>query len=135
MELDALSVCDRCLDFEANEKIQSHKRKVEVQEIGSRKAKKVTGSEIVPRSASTNAMKQPTSVTIENHSKANANVSTLKMQVRHGESKQDQLLSLPEDCKLSTVSCSNVPRTSPQGNNSKGGLGRRYKLLSDVLCL
>jgi len=100
------------------------------------KAKKLADSEIVSRLASTNAMEQPASVGTEKTRKSNAKPTSLKLRLKYGGSKRNQPSSyIPEDCKLFTESHRNIPRTSVQSNNSKGGLGRRYKLLSDVLCL
>ena len=83
--------------------------------------------------ASTRSMKQPASVTMKKPRKANANPS-LKFHVKFGGSKHDQSNqpSLTEN-KLSTESCINLARTPRQSSPTKGGLGRRYKLLSDVL--
>nr|ADE77558.1 unknown [Picea sitchensis] len=134
LELDGLNVCDWCLDFEEKEKIQSHKRKNELQEMETRKTKEVAVSETMSKSASTSTMKQPPSSTIENPRKTNGNPRSPKLHPKFGWSKQNQRLSLPEDCKLSTESSANLHGSFTQRNTTKSGLGRRYKLLSDVLC-
>lgn len=126
------NVCDWCLHFQAKEKAQSHKRRIELQEMAIRKAKKVVVcNEIVSTSASISSMKQPAS------RMAIARPASLKLGVKLGGSKQRQPPSLPEDCKLSTESCRNLPATSSTSdvrNTTKGGIRRRYKLLSDVRC-
>jgi hypothetical protein len=114
LALDGVNVCDWCLDLGAKQNIQSHKRKVELQEMESRKVKEVGRS-----------IEKP---------KANAK-PTAKLHVKFEGSKQNQPSSLIQDCKLSTKSCRNLPGTDPpQSCPTKSGLGRRYKLLSDVLC-
>nr|ADE75773.1 unknown [Picea sitchensis] len=80
------------------------------------------------------AVKQAASVTIEKPRKANAK-PTLKRHVKFGRSKERQLLSNSiQSCKLSNENCRNWPRAPRPSKPAKGGLGRRYKLLSDVLC-
>lgn len=114
LALNGLNVCDWCLDLEEKQKIQSHKRKVRLREPESRKIKVVA--------------------TIEKPKKINA-MPTLKVPVKFEGSKQNQASSLLQGCKLSAKSCESLPVTDPpQSSPTKTGLGRRYKLLSDVLC-
>lgn len=116
LDPDGVNVCDWCLDLEAKQKIQSHKRKVEFQEMESRKTKEVAS--------------------IDKSKKGNAK-PTLKHHTKFEGSKQKQPTGLIQDCKLSIKSCRNMPGTNPhppQSSLTKSGLGRRYKLLSDVLC-
>ena len=129
MESEGINVCDWCLDVQAKEKIERHKRKVEMQKMECGK-----GKEVATRSASTSAMKQPASVIMEKPRKGNPK-PTLKLQVKFGGSKQNQPPSnLTQACKLSSESCRNLPRAPRQSSSTKGGLGRRYKLLSEVIC-
>nr|ADE77569.1 unknown [Picea sitchensis] len=127
LEFDSVNVCDWCLDLQAKEKIQRQKRKAELQEMESGKAKEVAATEA-------SAMKQSASVTIEKPRKANTK-PTLKIHVKFVGSKERQPpSSLIQDCMLSSESCKNLPGSPRQSSPTKGGLGRRYKLLSDVLC-
>lgn len=114
LEPDGVNVCDWCLDLEAKQKIQRHKRKFELQEMESRKANEVSS--------------------IDKSKKGNTK-PTFKPHVKFGGSKHRQQSSLIQDCKLSVKSCRNLPGTHrPQSSPTKSGLARRYKLLSDVIC-
>lgn len=124
MESDGLNVCDWCLDLEEKEKNKRQKRNVELEEMDSRNTKEIAACEA-------NAMKEAASVASEKLRKANAK-PTHKLRVKSGGSKQPS--SPTQDGELSSESCRNVPRTPSQSSPTKGGLGRRYKLLSDVLC-
>eukprot|EP00253_Pinus_taeda_P034328 PITA_34328 len=123
LESDGLNVCDWCLDLEEKEKNQRQNRNVELEEMDSRNAKELAATEA-------SAMKEAALVTTEKLRKANAK-TTHKIRVKFGGNKQPS--SPTQDCELSGESCRNVPCTSSQINPSKRGLGRRYKLLSDVL--
>lgn len=133
LDLDGVNVCDWCLDIQGKEKIKNHKRKLELEEMGSGKSQDVAGSETVSKSASTSILKRPAALNIENPRKANANQAKVKLHPKLGWSKQKQRLNLGEDCNLSTESSTNLHGSSTQRNTTKSGLGRRYKLLSDVL--
>jgi len=110
LALNGVNVCDWCVDLEEKQKIQSHKRKVQLRKPESRKIKVVA--------------------TIEKPKKINAK-PTLKVPVKLEGSKHNQALSLIQGCKLSAKSGKNL-----LGNNSSQSSptkSPRYKLLSDVL--
>eukprot|EP00253_Pinus_taeda_P006142 PITA_06142 len=135
LELGGVNVCDWCQYLEAKEKNQSHKRKVELQEMENRNVKEVAASEIVCTWASTCSLKQPASGAMEKPKKVNAKTSSLKFHIKFGGSKQSQSQSQPSPTE--NKPCIEVLRNLPPGTSesspTKGGLGRRYKLLSDVL--
>lgn len=113
LALNGINVCDWCLDLEEKQKIQSHKTKVQLRDPESRKIRVVA--------------------TIEKTKKINAK-PTLKVPVKLEGSKQNQVSNLVQGCKLSAKSCKNLlGNDPPQRSPTKSGLGRRYKLLSDVL--
>jgi len=137
LELGGVNVCDWCQDLEAKEKNQSHKRKVELQEMENKDAKEVAASEIMSTSASTSALKQPASVTIDKPKKANAKTASLKFHIKFGGSKlslnQNQNQPSLTEIKPSNEGFRSLPPITSESSPTKGGLGRRYKLLSDVL--
>lgn len=121
-----------------------------------RNAKEVAANEIVSTSASTSAMKQPALATIEKPKKGNAKYASLKFHIKFGGNKQSQNQNQPPltenklsifggskqshnqnqpsltENKPSIESCKKLSPTS-ESSPPKGGMGRRYKLLSDVL--